>query len=225
MNKQLIAGIMILTTSLSMSVQAAPTNKGGKSFKEALAEHVKTLKEYYTKGTTGANLTAAQKAQTQDILLGKLSLSAGDRSTLKGLMNNGKDQAAVAASLGTILAVKEVTAGKTDPQAKAAIEASDAFLKLLSSRDLIGDKKTSTFLSKEELAAVSDSMLSLSTKPDTVLTTESGIKSYSKILSKIQELSAKSETYEEAAVKAVMEVQGVSKEEAIKLIKKFKDCV
>ena len=49
--------------------------------------------------------------------------------------------------------------------------------------------------------------------------------SYTKIILKADELSLKAETYEEAFVKAVMEVQGVSKEKAMEIIRKLKDCV
>lgn len=217
---------MIITSALSFSAHAIESERA-RPVREILKDYVKDIREYAAKAVLAANKApSAQKTKAEDILMKDLELRADQKTSIKTAIAGSSDKKAMTNSLATILAAKKMAAGKSDAESSSISSAADASLKLMENKVLIGEKTTSTFLPPTELQDTSAALTKLVTMPEKFMTFETKERdSYTKIILKADELSLKAETYEEAFVKAVMEVQGVSKEKAMEIIRKLKDCV
>jgi hypothetical protein len=226
MKKKFIVGMMIVTGGISFNAQAAGLG-GAKPVREILTDYVKDIQKYAADKVAVANKTqSGQKLKTDDILMDDLKLSSGDKTSIKAVIAGAKDKTAITKSLATILAAKNLAAGKSDAESGSINGAADASLKLMANAPLIGEKSSSTFLSAVELKDTSEALKKLVAMPEKFIAFETKERdSYTKIIEKSDEMSVKAETFEEAFVKAVMESQGVSKEKAMEIVRRLKDCV
>lgn len=227
MKKKFIVGIMIASSALSFSAHAVETERA-RPVREVLKDYVKDIREYAAKTIVSANKNTplAQKIKAEDLLMKDLELRPDTIRSLKTSIAGSRDKKAMTNSLVAILAAKKLTAGKSDAESTSINNAADASLKLMENGLLIGWKTTSTFLPPTELQDTNAALTKLVAMPEKFITFETKERdSYTKIILKADELSVKAETYEEAFVKAIMEVQVVSKEKALEIIRKLKDCV
>ena len=226
MKKQFIVGMLVFTSVVSFNAQAASLG-AGKSVREVLTEYVKDIQKYASEKVAAANkLQSGQKMKAHDILMSDLKLSAGEKTSIKSAIASAKDKAAMTNSLATILAAKNMAAGKSDAESTSINIAADASLKLMANAPLIGEKSTSSFLNTAELKETRDALTKLVSMPEKFIAFETKERdSYSKTIVKSDEMSIKAETFEEAFVKSIMESQGVSKDKAMEIVRKLKDCV
>lgn len=229
MKKKFIVGMLIATSAMSFTAHAVELDAkpGGKSVREALVDYVKDIEKYATDKVAVANKAqSSQKLKADDVLMTDLKLSAGDKTSIKTVIASAKDKKAMTKSLATILAAKNMAAGKSDADSTSINSAADASLKLMANAPLIGEKTSSTFLNTAELKETSEALSKLVAMPEKFIAFETKERdSFSKVIVKSDELSVKAETFEEAFVKAIMESQGVSKEKAMEIVRKLKDCV
>jgi len=231
MKMQLIVGMMILSTAISFNAHAAVG--AGKSVREVLVDYVKEVKKYAFEGkTSAADLNAQQSKKAQDKLMTDLKLSAAEKTSINSMIAGSSDKTAATNSLATILAAKNMAAGKSDESSVAINNGADAALKMMSNADLIGAKKSSSTLSKEEFTDTTTAMKKAVAMPEKYLTFETKeLASYTKVMNKANELSTKTETFEDAFVQAIIEVQSagkekpITKEQAMEIVRKLKECV
>ncbi|MGZ3742437.1 MAG: hypothetical protein ACXWRE_01395 [Pseudobdellovibrionaceae bacterium] len=226
MCKKFVSGMMVALTVMSFNAHAAVE-------KEAKARPMsEVIKEYVDKVKAAAKTTAADaskqpgaaKQMDHDVLLSQLGLSARDKTSIRNYFNNKKGE--IADALAAAVAAKQMTTGKdVTPEAAASLNtASDAYVSLLRVADLIGSNANSTFLKPAETQDASAALTKLVHGPKQFLSFEAKQRdSFSKVITKTVELTDKGERIEDALVKAIMEVQGISKEAAMELVKKVKE--
>lgn len=228
MKKQFIVGMMVVTSAISFNAHAAGLG-GAKSVREVLTEYIKEIKKVAFEGkTTAAELNAQQSKKAQDKLMSELNLSVAEKSSIRLIINASKDKKSeITNSLATVLAAKKMTDGKKDAESVSVAQAADAAVKLMSNAPLIGYKKDSSFLNTKDMADTTAALEKFVAMPDKYLTFEMKERdSYSKVILKLDEaVNKRPDTVEEAFVKAIMETQGVSKDKAMEIVRKLKDCV
>lgn len=228
MKKQFIVGMMLMTTAVSFNVHAAGV-KGTETARESIKRYVDNMKKFASEvKAPSADLRSQQVAKALDTTVDQLNISGGEKASIKSLIANSKNnQAALTGSLAAIIGAKSATAGKKgDAESTSIDKAADAALNLMSNAVLVGAKETSSSLSPKELAETRDALKKLISMPDKFITFETKERdSYTNIIMKADELSTKSETYEDAFVKAIMENQKVSKDKALEIVRKLKECV
>jgi len=228
MKKQFIVGMMLVTTAMSFSAHAAGMKGTETTARESIKRYVENMKKFASEvKAPSAELRSQQVAKALDTTVDQLNISGGEKASIKSLISSSKNnQDALTGSLAAIIGAKSATTGKSDAESTSINKAADASLKLMSNAVLIGAKETSSFLNTKELAETRDALKKLVAMPDKFITFETKERdSYANIIMKSDEMSAKSETFEEAFVKSIMETQKVSKDKALEIVRKLKECV
>ncbi len=226
MKKQFIIGMVFITGGFSFSAHAGGLG-GARSVREVLTDYVKDIQKYTAERISAADKNGSgQRLKADDILLANLKLSPGEKTSIKTVIASAHDKKAMTNSLATILAAKNMAAGKTDAESVSINNAADASLKLIANAPLIGERNSSTFLSVAELKDTREALTKLVAMPEKFIVFEAKERdSYTKAIVKSDEKSVGAESFEEAFVKAIMESQGVSKVKALEIVRKLKDCV
>lgn len=237
MKKQLLVGMMIMTSAISFNTFAAGLN-GAKAPKEMVMDYMKQVEEYKNSVKTGkvkaSSLETAEALKQQDKTMDDLGLTRAEKASIKTFISSGKGQKIdVVSTLNVLLAAKNGTFNKTDAESASIRNSVDASVKLMANADLIGERKSSSFLAEadfKDTTAALKKLSSIAEKPLSYEMTERD--SYTAAINKATELSGKTETFEEAFVKGIMETAkdtngktGVSKEKAMEIVRKLLKCV
>jgi hypothetical protein len=225
MKTQIIFGLMIVTTLSSLNVQAAGLH-GAKGAREVIADYAKEVKKYADPKANIRSLGPQQKTVIFDNLTKELEVPAAKKAALRDyLLYSNFNAERPLEILSNLVAAKKLTEGKTDAESKSIAETVDATVNFMADSALLGAVSKSKFLSKTDTLQVIEAIKKFLDMPDQILTAEKkDRKLFTAVMKKTGELSTKSETYEEAFITAIMEVKDVSKEEAIKIARKFTSC-
>lgn len=230
MKKYLLTVILVSATSAF----AAGTGKT-MSVKEILTEQSKIAREkMYGKSGTAKGLSESSLKPAKDFILKELKMTDSKSSMQMNMALSGEGSAARMDSLVTVVAAKRLVPelSKTNAEeAKAVDAAADATAKLIMNSSLLGAKQASAIkdLNASELALVRDSLSKLEqVAPNMIVSFNKGEReAMTEVLVKLDELVAKNPTksYEENFIQAIMLKKGVSKEKALEIAKKLKECV
>ncbi len=232
MKKQLIAGMLAIAT---IAAAAAPhfahaaTTKG--AVKEALADYSAKIKESaFGAGKTAKGLSAQQLKVARDKIIKELNLDGSKVNSLSTAvaMDSGRLDA-----LATIVAAKKMATevARTDAsEAKSIEDAANATAKLLANSTLVGQNKSAAKdLDAAQLKETTDSLVKLESITETILVRfdKAERDSFTQVLNKHDQLidSGAKQTSEEAFVQAIMDVKKVSKDKALEIVRKLKECV
>lgn len=230
MKKQFIAGMMLVTSLVSFNVHAAGLN-GAKGPKEMVVDYMKKIEEYKNSVKSGkvkaSSLETAEALKIQEKTMDDLGLSRAEKSSIKTFITSGKaEKVDVVSTLNVLLAAKNGTSNKTDAESVSIRDSAEASVKLLANADLIGERKSSSFLNEAEFSETTAALKKLVNIAERPLAFEKAERdSYTAATNKAVELSSKSETFEEAFVKGVMETNKVPKEKAMEIVRKLLKCV
>ncbi|HEY8271467.1 MAG TPA: hypothetical protein VIG33_11315 [Pseudobdellovibrionaceae bacterium] len=233
MKKKFIVGMMIVTSTLSFSAHAAGTAVEARPAREVLKTYVEDVKKWAAKkiGENRASLPVGEKMKTEkaaEIFMEELKVPAADKTSIKSAMGKSKNKKAFNDSLATIMATRRMTEGKSDVESKSLEEASDALIGVLADAKDIGSTANSKFFNEKttDFADTTAALNKVVEMPDKFILFDTKTRDqFTKALVKTRELSYKSETYEEAFVKALMESQGIDRAKAMEIVRKLKDCV
>lgn len=227
MKKQFILGIMIAGSVFAVNASAQQKAAGAKPYHEVFRDFTTEVKKVaYGGKTTAKDLSAQQSAKATDVLMNELKLSNAEKNTCKAVFGKASkaDQVKIVDSLATILAAKNMTKDRNDAESVSIRNAADAALKLVSNAPLISARTSSKFLNEAEYKETSDALRTLLTTPDKFIAFGTKERdSFTRTITKADELSIKTETYEEAFVKAIMENQGLTKDKALEVVRKLKE--
>lgn len=236
MKKQFVVGMMIMTSVISFNASAGGLS-GAKSPKETVVDYMQKVEEFKAAFKGGkvkaSSLETAEAVKQQEQTMDDLGLNRGEKASIKSLITSGRAQKIdVVSSLNVLSAAKNGTKGKTDPESVSMSNYADAAVKFMSNAELIGEKKSSSTLPDAEFKDVTQSarkLVEIIEQPTTYEKTE--MDSYTAALNRANELAPKSETFEEALVKGVMETAkdssgktGVTKERALEILRKIIRC-
>jgi hypothetical protein len=213
---------------------------GGAMGKTALQESVKTYSDKVKETAFGKGVASAQgmtelaQKQSQDKLINWLKLDGTEANKLSVAMN--MDSAARASRLDTlasIVAVKEMVRGGsvTDPAEAASLDkAATASAKLLVHARLTGKMPVEMVkdLNGAELNDTTLALKKLETLPESILVSFDLKErdSYSEILARHDELTnGNAKSSEENLVQAIMDVKKITKDKALELVRRLKECV
>lgn len=229
-------GMIMVATVLSTTfapMAYAGTAKGA-SVKELMTEYAKEIKRSAFGGASSAKGLSAQASKAaQDKMIKELDISSAKANSLTvALRSNAAATGARLEALATIVAAKKLSKelSKTDPQqGKTLSEAADAAIGFLSNSYLTGARKSGTDLNAQEMALTSQALKRLENVTELLLTRfeSQERESYVKILKRHDDIlaSGKKGSSEEALVDAIMVEKKVTKEQAMEMVKKLKDCV
>lgn len=230
MNKKFIAGMLVVASLVSFNTHAAGMN-GAKGPKEMVVDYMKKIEEYKNSVKSGkvkaSSLETAEAIKQQEKIMDDLGLSRAEKSSIKTYITSGKAQKVdVISTLNVLLAAKNGTQSKADAESISIRDSAEASVKLLASADLIGERKSSSFLNDAEFKETTDALKKLVSIAERPLAFEKSERdAYTAATNKAVELSSKSETFEEAFVKGVMETSKVPKEKAMEIVRKLLKCV
>lgn len=222
----------LFSTSIAPMAYAAPAAKA--SVKEMMTEYAKEIKRSAFGGASSAKGLNAQAAKlAQDKMINELNISSAKANSLTvALRSNSASTSARLDALATIVAAKKLgnELQKTDAQqGKSLLEAADVSINFLANSYLTGARKKGTTLSQAEMTLTTEALRKLENVTELLLTRFQSQEraSYVKILQKHDSLiaSGKKGSSEEALVEAIMLEKNVSKEKALEMVKKLKECV
>ncbi len=235
MKKQMIMGMTVLAVSLSFSIHAVAGATAGKSLKETMADYKEDMKKVIEKSLNQNNMSLEQAKAAREKIVAEVKMDEGKRDSLVSALSGNGDLAKQRLdSLATIIAVQKMVPGisaKNPAEGQSLNDASKAAAQLIADANLTGaarpqDVKT---LNSLELSDTTAALKKLETLPEAFLirfeSTERD--SYTQVLNKRAELvdSAKYASSEEAFVQAIMDVKKVSKDKAMEIVRKLKECV
>lgn len=231
-------GMIFMVTIISTSIAspmafAAPGGKPA-TVRELMTEYSKQIKKSAFGGASSAKGLNAQAIKAaQDKMINELKLPASKANSLSiAIRSNPAGSQAKLEALATIVAAKKLATElqRTDAQqAKSLSEAADVSISFLSNSYLTGARKESSTLTQQEMTQTTEALKRLENVTELLLTRFQSVEraSYVKILAKHDSLiaSGKKTSSEEALVDAIMQEKGLSKEKAMELVRKLKDCV
>lgn len=227
MKKYLLSAILLTATIAT----AAPV----KSVKEILTEQTKIAREkMYGKGGTAKGLNEASLKPAKDFIMKELKMTDSQSAMKINMALSGEGSATRMDSLVTVVAAKRLVSeiSKTNAdEAKAVDAAADATAKLIMNSALLGAKQESAIkdLNSAELKLVRESLTKMEeVAPNMIVSfNKTEREAFTKVLEKLDTLvdKAPNKSYEENFVQAIMETKGVSKEKALEIAKKLKECV
>ena len=231
MKKRIVIGMMLISSAFTMTAHAAGnTEVHGITSEQVLRDYTTDIaKKAYKDKTSATSLNAQELKQAQDILMERSGLSSDVQNGLiQFIASTGSKKAATTDTVTQLIAAKNMGVSRTDADSKSFSKVGQGGLSLLANSALIGYHDHTDLLSAPEM---SDVTLVLKKIQDKVLKRElltwksnerDGIGS---ALARAGELNVGSADIADSFVKAVMETQGVSKEKAMEIIRRFKDCV
>lgn len=231
MKKQVIIGMMALAITATSATTFAARGGPAKSAREVLQDYAKTIKETVFKGKQVQSLSAQEVQKAQDSLLNQLDLSPMAKSGLKMSISSGEKVAARTESLATIVAAKKMSVeiAKADAAEGQSISAAADATALVLANSMLTGKRSSTTLDSTQAADTTAALQKMETLPEAILTGFSKAErdSYTAVIKKHDEIvnSGKNLSSEDALVQAIMETKGKTKDEALAIVKKLKDCV
>lgn len=236
MKKQMMVGMLVLSTVVSFSAHAGPT-AGPRSVREVIQDYMQKMDEYRASFRSGkvkpGALETVEARKRQDQTMDDLGLNRGEKASINNLITSGTAQKIdVVTSLDVLAAAKKGAQGKTDAESQSIVKYTDAAVKFMTNAELIGAKKSSDFLTESEFAEVSQAARRLVEMADRPTTYEKAdLDSYANGLARANELAPRAGTFEEALVKGLMETgkdasgkTGVTKERALEIIRKINIC-
>lgn len=239
MKKQMFAA---LATMMAFSAaHAAPSARAVSP--EVLSKGLNDYEAVVKKYVLGANKVdatgMAPHAQklVEEKIGSQLELRSDEIVNLRSVMasSDAKSAAVVERRLDqliTLVAARKITKtmkdnGKTDENIESMFSASQAMTKTIMNSVFTRSKAKSATLKAEELADASLALDKLESLPSQVLKMEQGERdNYASVELKRSELLESGKfSGEEALVEAIMQVRKVDKDEAMKIVRRMKDCV
>jgi len=237
MKKNFILGMLIMSSAISFSAYAGPMT-GAKTPKEVVVDYMKKMDEFKSSVKSGklkaSSLESAEALKQQDRLMDDLGLTRGEKASIKTYITSGKStKVDVLGTLNVLLAAKNNAALKTDAESISIKNSAEASVKLMANADLIGEKTTSKFLAAAEFKETTTALKKLTSMAEKPLAYEITERdAYTAAINRATELSSKSDTFEEAFVRGIMETAkdstgkvGVTKEKAMEIVRKLLKCV
>lgn len=236
MKMQAIVGMVVLSSVISFSAHAAPTGSA-RTVREVIQDYMQKMDDYRAQFRSGkikpSALESVEAIKRQDQTMDDLGLTRGEKSSIKSLITSGRAQKIdVVTSLEVLAAAKNGAQGKTDAESVSIKTYAETATKFMANAELIGEKKSSSFLNAAEFKEVSDAARNLVTMAERPTTYETADRdAYNAGMNRAVELAPKSETFEEGLVKGIMETAkdstgktGVTKEAAMEIIRKINRC-
>jgi hypothetical protein len=226
MKKQIIFGLVLITTMSSLKLQAASLG-GAKGMHEVISDYAKEIKKSVDPKGQIRFIGLEKRTVVFNTLTKELEVPASKNEALKNhiLYRDNYNPERPLEILSKLVAAKKITAGKTDAESKSISASVDAMVSFMADSTLIGARKTSKFLGKTDYDQVASGIRKILDMPDQILLSDKADRElFTAVMEKTQDLALKSETYEEAFVRAIMDVKGVSKEQAIKIARRFTSC-
>lgn len=242
MKKQFVIG-MVLVSMLSVEAHAQRVSHAAASaaVRAKLVEYMKEAKPRIFGG--GRVTSKGLAAQARDFATSKaveeLPLDTNAKSGLVHALTVSRKNTAEMVeanyeSLVVIVGARQLAKQLIEKQPELAEEAgsmmkaADAALKAMSDSILIGSRpEVANFLSKAEVSEISTALRKEATIVEAIMKMERAERdSWTQIIEKRTELvRQKAMSPEEAYIRAIMEVKGVSREKALEILRKIKDCV
>jgi hypothetical protein len=242
MKSKLIVG-MLAMSFIAAPTFAAPTTAAAhaKTAKAVTEYKEKVRTSYFGKGVTKASALSAQAAKAaKDKVVADLELATNDRSKVAELlMVKEGDQASkdladtrldVLVGLSATrtlakswIASKDATARS---EGEALLASTDTLIQTLINSKLTGHRETSALLNKAELTLTKEATRNLEAIADSIPTMKESGPIFVEVLARRNELLRDGRlSAEEALLQSIMDVRKVSKEKAMEIIRKMKDCV
>lgn len=237
MKKQMFLGLAAVMAAAS--VQAAPGVRAvsPKTLVDGLNSYEQVVKKYVLDGKTNATGLAPQAQKLVDEKISKqLELRADEAVALRNVMasNDAKSAAAVEVRLNqlvTFIAAKKIgqtlkEKGQADENVESLLNATNAMTKTLINSQFTRSKPNSATLKAEELADASLALEHLEAiSADVLKMGKEERDNYAAMELKRSELLETGKfSGEEALIEAIMQTRKVSKDEAMKIARRMKDC-
>lgn len=241
MNKKLILGMMAVVLMTSAHAMAQRANSAAalrtemtKYIEEQVKPHV------FGSGKTTATGLAAQATRiANDKIINRLDLNGGDKANLQAALTlragDSKGSTVVETRLNNLTALlgaREIAKKNIDnvevrTEAESILKASDALVKTIANSVFTRAKLKSDLLTKEEMDLTSTALDKLESLGESVIKMDKAERDlYAAVEVKRDTLLQEGRLGgEEALVTAIMQVRGISKEKAMEIVKKLKDCV
>ncbi|MCX7977377.1 MAG: hypothetical protein N2578_00065 [Bdellovibrionaceae bacterium] len=225
MNKKILIG-MILTTSMSLPAFAA----GSAAIRAKYTEYLdKSVKPAIFGKADAKGLAGVAKSIANDKLFQRLNLDGTTKANLNQALT-GKSSIVETRleNLTALAAAREFAKSLNDAsEAQSITNAADALTRTIANSILTGAVKDSKILKADELADATAALMKLETLGESVIKMDRSERdSYAAVEMKRDEILATGKkSAEEALVEAIMEVKKVNKDEAMKMVRKLKDCV
>lgn len=227
MKKQLLFGMMAAVMSApTLSFAAAPV-------KARLTEYLdKPVKEWVS-GVKKKNATLADQAKAMGIdkAIAELKLDGAEASGLRTALT-GPDGARNLESFAMIqgaakFAKKQLETDSSNPEILSIKTRSEVLLKTLANSVYSGAKSSSKILGEADFAAAREAVRKIETMPEMILKMDLAEgKVWGEVLARRNELLATGKfSAEESLVQAIMDVKTISKEKALEIVRRIKDCV
>ena len=243
--KTVVLGMMVGTMAMSVAF-ASPSSRAVNTagVKAELAKYTDTVVKSYMfgKGRTSAKGLAAQAPKiAQDKAFDKFSLRSDEKSAIATALSvdsaQGRSEAVVEGRLNNIASlvgarkVGQELGKKSDAASQtegaSLVKASDALIKTMSNSIFKGTKKTSDRLTADEMADAGKALDKMESISDAIVRMERAERDmYAAVELKRDELLQSGKlSGEEALIEAVMAVKKIDKNEAMKIVRKLRDCV
>lgn len=235
MKKQLVMGMLTVVVTMSFAshgLAAAPV-MAKRTVIETLKDYTKETREaLFGKGGTAKGLDSKAFESAKSKLVEEVQVG-GKVNALRTSLT-GEKAAARMDALTTVVAAKRMAdnISKVDPvEGKSISDSANAVAKFIANSNLtgtVGKQKMGTeILEAIEVKEVSEALLKVEELPTSIITDFKVAErdGYTKVLEKHDLLVESGMASEAAFVKSIMEVKGISKEKALELIKKLKECV
>lgn len=222
MKKLIVTGMVLLSTSF-----ASAGGGVAKGPRELITDYKTKLNNtYFGEGKTAASLQESTLDTVKKTLVYHLGMPDLQRA-LNGSSGTRHLENVIVIFAAKKLATEEPSLKGTEEG--ASIErAANATGKIISNSAYIGEKKSTT-LKASEVTLVRGALERLEQLPTDILIKFSKAErdSYSAVVEKYDELntSGSKNSAEDNFVQAIMDVKGVSKEKALEIVKKLKECV
>lgn len=240
MKTKLILGMMTAAImGFSMTAQA-DVRPGAvaheRTVKDQIEAYKKVVERYlYGKGSGGAVGEQANDAHLSKTL-SDLGVGAAEKGNLTSILKSSKASDAAQASRWNKLMLlltnraffRDTSSlqGEQKVDAESRYKAADALIKLLANSDKIGARTKSDLLSETEMKEVRENFGKVEELIERILEMDPKSRdSYTKLLEAIVEkLKDNRNSFEDAVIKALMEMKGLTKEQALELLRKLKLC-
>ena len=237
MKKQFIVGMLIMTAAISFNAHAGGAT-AVKSPREVISEQMRKNDEFREQVRLGnvpkSALETSKAIKDQEKIMEDLGMSRTEMNIIKAHISSGKaEKVDVVNTLNLLLTAKNTVKGKTDAESKSISEYVDAAVKMLSSLDLIGDKKDKDInnLSKDEIKDTKEALANLILILQRPLNYETADRNmFTAVLKTTVEKGPMLETINEALIVAVQTNvkdsagKPITREKAMDIIRKMKIC-
>lgn len=241
LKRLVITGMVVF----GMAASAAGTGKEGKVFDaKALAEaQTKARQEYLSGKSSASGLTEAQKSLALNGLKAVLGVDGAGLDAAMASAKINKTEAALLESLADMAGAVKATNGDSSPEAVSVRNAAAAMSKLISNLSLLpkstevesaykdaeskGFEKEIGTLTLEQFRLANEAVMKMASLGGQVTKFKSAEsrKVYTDVANEFDRLTDGRRSPAEALILAVMHVKHVSRDAAMEIIKRLKDCV